>query len=59
MSLKEHLQQRKVVKKIYLYSSLDKIVEIKFLSEPYPPPLLGELSLPALSSLGVWEDLPQ
>jgi hypothetical protein len=30
----------------YLCLSLDKIVEIKFLSEPYPPPLLRVLYLP-------------
>jgi hypothetical protein len=59
MSLKEHFLQRKLVYKFYLYSSLDKIVEIKFLSEPYSPPLLGVLSLPALSSLWVWEGLSQ
>ena len=55
MSLKEHLQQRKVVKKIYLYSSLDKIVEIKFLSEPYPPPKSSiEVSTCTLSNILVW-----
>jgi hypothetical protein len=40
ISLKEHFKQQKLVQKFYLYLSLDKIVEIKFLSEPYPPPFL-------------------
>ncbi len=56
MYLKVHFKHRKLVKIIYYYLSLDKIVQIKFLSSP---PFIGILSLPALPSLGVWEDLPQ
>jgi hypothetical protein len=52
MYLKVHFKHRKLVKICYLCISLHKIVDIKFLSPP-------SLSLPALPSLGVWEDLPQ
>jgi hypothetical protein len=52
MYLKVHFKHRKLVKIFYFCLSLDKIDYIKFLSPP-------SLSLPALPSLRVWEDLPQ
>jgi hypothetical protein len=62
MYIKMYLKVHRSIKNlfenfIFIYHWIT-LLRLNFLSEPYPPPLPGILSLPALPNLWVWEGLP-